>query len=281
VAPGKVKFFGTERECVEKGEDQFENGIFFESGQEGSEDERVPTATTTKTKNNKKPQTKLYIENEKFEKLKRAYGAPPDDDINEIASEQPPSNSKIEITPKHMLQSKNHQSTEPPNSATQSPTHSFDHHASAKQTTPPFTTQDWIQNDPFTQTQPINNDNNDKIDTLLTILNNVARELAATRQDAATCKEILRKISSKKGYDKDYPTELMHNGDNLLDIPFRKKNKFITAVMAMLFTQDELIDGIIIDEAGKKSEHSVLHLILSVSKSYVKHAISNFVHQMT
>jgi len=49
--------------------------------------------------------------------------------------------------------------------------------------------------------------------------------------------------------------EILHNGQNLVAIYATKKNKFVTAVMRHLFTEDELKTGLII-EKGKKSKTS-------------------------
>ncbi|CAF1125879.1 unnamed protein product [Brachionus calyciflorus] len=52
--------------------------------------------------------------------------------------------------------------------------------------------------------------------------------------------------SRKKGRSNDWPAEIMWNGKNLLDIPASSWNKYLTALMDVLFTKDEMKTGVVI-----------------------------------
>jgi hypothetical protein len=250
---GKIKFFGTHVECISRGEDKYDNGVFFESGRDDINDE--DDNFSRQTKEIKKTKNKLASEKNKVKKLQKAYATELEDEIieeeplnsNQLAHEQErPTNLKTKEK-----QATHSQEYAQPVSSTRSP---------SRQATPPFTTQDWLQDDYTLDTQKDTHTNSysHQLENLIISLTNkvdsLASDLATTRSDAAACKEILRKISSKKGYDKDWPVELLYKNENLLDIPQKKKSKYINAVMAILFTSNELLNGIIIDESMKKSK---------------------------
>ncbi|CAF1095560.1 unnamed protein product [Brachionus calyciflorus] len=52
--------------------------------------------------------------------------------------------------------------------------------------------------------------------------------------------------SRKKGRSNDWPTEIIWNGKNLLDISASSWNKYITALYEVLFTQEEMKTGTVI-----------------------------------
>lgn len=244
---GKIKMIGTEDQCKEYGEKRYENGEFFSSDNEVKKVEESPERVVShKSKN---ASTKMDVENKKYNDLLAIYG---DENVEEeISSNQTTkllkdtTNSSIHIIPgDSKINSK----------------------ASQKNTksTPPFTTQDWLENDVIAQTNYEPNDN-DKIAILLeTLLNKVeslSTELAATKEDIKFCKDVLRKFSAKKGYDKEWPSELKYKEHNLLDIASAKKSRYIRGVMAILFTEEELANGILRDkDSDKKSRSSKIPL---------------------
>jgi hypothetical protein len=229
---GKIKMIGTEEECRENGEGRYENGGFFSSDSEARKAENSPDrAVISKSKNTAR---KMDIENKKFKDLSEFYNS--EEEISSNQSTKPlrdTTNSSITIVPKY----------------------SGSYSKSGK----PFTTQDWLGNSEFDQTlhEPIDKSKVELlIESLLNKVDLLSTELMATKADVAYCKEVLKKFSTKKGYDKEWPTVLKYKEYNILDIPAEKKSKYIRGVMGVLFTTEELGNGIVHDESNNKKSKS-------------------------
>lgn len=216
---GKIKMIGTEEQCKENGERRYEKGEFFSSDNEARKVEMSPERlNSNKSKN---AASKIDAENKKLNDLIAFY----DNDSEDISSNQV-TKSEIIIQRKNSVESSK-QDDKPLSPKAQ-----------------PFTTQDWIVNNEINPTNvDLVNSRDIKIllDTLIQKVDSLSTELSF-------CKDVLKRISSKKGYDKDWPTVLEYKKHNLLDFPSDKNSRYVRAVMAVLFTLEELGKGIIIDE---------------------------------
>ncbi len=53
------------------------------------------------------------------------------------------------------------------------------------------------------------------------------------------------------------PEPIMHDDKNLLDINVTKENKYVNAVMSRLFTEEEVVNRLIIDDPSKSRSKRV------------------------
>jgi hypothetical protein len=87
----------------------------------------------------------------------------------------------------------------------------------------------------------------------------MANTLSDIQNNLVELNKNLNKKNEKSDSNDVFSDKILFNGKNLIRLPASQFNKYITALMEVLFTEDELIKGYII-EGKTSSERTPLNL---------------------